>query len=114
MQVIDINIVGEQLSGLVNIEKDFTAHSARVGGAVVMAENGCDILEIQRAGGWRTMLNLPLILDRSIFTRLEWAESLKNLVDKKSAGRFLFAFYDSHIVSNRVQLMSNNTKLLKR
>jgi|TARA_B110000211_G_scaffold188405_1_gene214230 integrase len=45
----------KRFSGLVNIDDElFTTHSARVGGAVSLAEFNCNLLEIQRAGGWKT------------------------------------------------------------
>jgi len=49
----------KRLSVLVEIDSEvFTAHSARVGGAVTLAENGCSVLDIQRSGGWKTP-NMP-------------------------------------------------------
>jgi len=49
----------KRLSVLVEIDSEvFTGHSARVGGAVTLAENGCSVLDIQRSGGWKTP-NMP-------------------------------------------------------
>jgi site-specific recombinase XerD len=45
----------KRFSKLTNIEEEvFSTHSARVGGAVTLAEHDCSILDIQHAGGWKT------------------------------------------------------------
>jgi site-specific recombinase XerD len=44
-----------RFSKMVNIDNEiFTTHSARIGGAVTLAEHDCNILDIQHAGGWKT------------------------------------------------------------
>jgi integrase len=32
----------------------FTSHSARIGAAVTLAEEGCSLLDIQHSGGWKS------------------------------------------------------------
>lgn len=45
----------KRLSSLISYEiKDLSTHSARVGGAVTLAENDCSLLGIQLAGGWKS------------------------------------------------------------
>jgi site-specific recombinase XerD len=50
-----VNDVFKKVTCFTDLENaHFTGHSARVGAAVTLAENGCDILEIQRSGRWRS------------------------------------------------------------
>lgn len=55
MQYNSVYEAYKRFSILVNIDEAmFSTHSARVGGAVTLAENNCSLLDIQRAGGWKT------------------------------------------------------------
>lgn len=59
------------------VDIDITGHSARVGGAVSMAESGVPIDKIQKAGGWKTV-DMP-----ALYTEQARVESgMSKLADK--------------------------------